>query len=166
MYLEWNSVKLIISDFDGVMTDNRVLVDETGKESVYVSRADGQGINILRSLGIALVIISTEKNNVVKKRAEKLNVECIHGVMDKADCLKIYCAEKNIPLKNVAYIGNDINDYDAMRLAGIKITPCDAYDEVKSIADYVTKAKGGCGVVREVAGLIKNEGRRSTDSED
>ena len=156
MCLKWSSIKLIVSDFDGVMTDNRVLVDETGKESVYVSRADGQGINILWSLGIALVIISTEKNNTVEKRAEKLKVECIHGVTDKAECLRIYCAERNIPLKNVAYIGNDINDYDAMQLSGIKIVPCDAYEEVKSIADYVTTAKGGCGVVLEVAGLIKN----------
>lgn len=165
MCLILNSIKLIASDFDGVMTDNRVLVDEMGKESVYVSRADGQGINILRSLGIRLVIISTEKNNIVEKRAEKLKVECIHGVTDKAECLKIYCAERNISLKNVAYIGNDINDYDAMLLAEIKITPCDAYDEVKCIADYVTTAKGGYGVVREVAEMIKNVGN-VTDSED
>lgn len=146
---------MIVSDFDGVMTDDRVLVDETGKESVYVSRADGQGINILRSVGIELVIISTEINEVVKKRADKLKVKCIHGVNDKAECMKRYCLENSIPLSNVAYIGNDVNDYDAMLLAGIKIVPQDAYEEVKSIADYVTKAKGGYGVIREIAGIIK-----------
>lgn len=151
----WEDIKLFISDFDGVMTDNRVLVDETGKESVYVSRADGQGINILRSLGIELVIISTEINEVVKKRADKLKVECIHGVNDKAECMKRYCLENSIPLSNVAYIGNDVNDYDAMLLVGMKIVPQDAYEEVKSIADYVTEAKGGYGVIREVAGIIK-----------
>lgn len=151
----WENIKLIISDFDGVMTDNRVLIDENGKESVYVSRADGQGINILRSMEIELVIISTEINSVVEKRAEKLKVECIHGVKDKAACMKTYCQGKDIPLENVAYIGNDVNDYDAMLLAGIKIVPQDAYEDVKSIADYVTKAKGGYGVIREIAGIIK-----------
>ena len=154
MCLMWNSIKLIISDFDGVMTDNRVFVDETGKETVCVSRADGQAIHMLRSMDIELVIISTEINGVVEKRAEKLKIECIQNVSNKAECLKGYCKERNIPLQNVAYIGNDINDFEAMRLAGIKIVPCDAYEEVKNIADYVTKAKGGYGVIREIAGVI------------
>ncbi len=157
----WNDIVLIVSDFDGVMTDNRVMIDETGKESVYVSRADGQGINILRAMGIELVILSTETNNVVKKRAEKLRVECIHGVKDKAEHLTAYCYKRNIELKNVAYIGNDVNDYNAMQLAGMKIVPCDAYEEVKHIADYVTTVKGGYGVVREVAGQIKSAREKS-----
>lgn len=151
---KWESIKLIVSDFDGVMTDNRVLMDEDGKEAVYVSRADGQAIHILRSLGIALAIISTETNGVVSKRAEKLNVECIQSVSDKAECLRKYCEKKGILLQSIAYIGNDVNDYEAMRLAGIRIAPCDAYDVVKNIADYVTKAKGGYGVIREVAEMI------------
>lgn len=152
---EWNDIMIIVSDFDGVMTDNRVLIDETGKESVFVSRADGQAIHILRSMGIDLVIISTETNRVVGKRAEKLKVECIQSVSNKAECLKRYCGEKNISLQNIAYVGNDINDYEAMQLAGVKIVPNDAYEEVKNIADYITSAKGGYGVVREVAGIIK-----------
>ncbi|MCM1153908.1 MAG: HAD hydrolase family protein [Roseburia sp.] len=150
----WSNIKLIISDFDGVMTDNRVLVDEAGKESVFVSRADGQAIHILRSMGIDLAIISTETNSVVRKRAEKLKVECIQSVSDKAACLKNYSIEKNIPLQNIAYIGNDINDYDAMLLVGLKIAPNDAYKVVKDIADYVTTAKGGYGVIREIAEIL------------
>ena len=148
MTFKWDSIKLIVSDFDGVMTDNRVLLDETGKESVYVSRADGQAVNILRSLGIDLVIISTETNGVVAKRAEKLKVECIQSVSDKALCLKNYSLERKIPLQNIAYVGNDINDYEAMKLVGLKIVPKDAYQKVKDIADYVTKTKGGYGVIR------------------
>lgn len=155
MACKWNDIVLIVSDFDGVMTDNRVIIDESGKESVCVSRADGQAVHILRSMKIELVIISTEKNNVVEKRAEKLKVECIHGVEDKAKCMERYCLEKDISLDKVAYIGNDINDYDAMLLAAIRIVPGDAYEEVKHIADYVTEAKGGYGVVREVAEIIK-----------
>lgn len=155
MECKWNDIVLIISDFDGVMTDDRVMIDENGKESVYVSRADGQGINILHSLGIELAIISTEINDVVEKRAEKLKVECIHGVANKAECMKRYCIEKDIPLSSVAYIGNDVNDYNAMMLSKIRIVPQDAYEEVKAIADYVTEAKGGYGVIREIAGVIK-----------
>ena len=156
MNLQWETIKIVVSDFDGVMTDNRVLVDETGKESVFVSRADGQAIHILRSLGIDLVIISTETNGVVQKRADKLKVECIQSVADKAECLMEYCEKKNVLLQDVAYIGNDINDFEAMKLVGVKIVPKDAYEEVKQIANYITNAKGGYGVIREIASIISN----------
>jgi YrbI family 3-deoxy-D-manno-octulosonate 8-phosphate phosphatase len=155
MEAKWKNVKLIVSDFDGVMTDNRVIVDENGKESVFVSRADGQAVHILKDMGMELVILSTETNGVVAKRAEKLKVECIHGVSDKAERLKEYSVERNIPLEHIAYIGNDINDYEALKLAGIKIVPNDAYDVVKDIADYITETKGGYGVIREIAEIIK-----------
>lgn len=154
---KWNRIRLVVSDFDGVMTDNRVLVDEEGKEYVFVSRGDGQAIHILRSMGISLVIMSTETNCVVQKRARKLNVECIHGVSDKAECLKKYCGENDILLQDIAYIGNDVNDYEAMRIAGIKIAPEDACDTVKDIADYVTKTRGGYGVIREVADVLRGK---------
>lgn len=151
------SIKLVVSDFDGVMTDNRVLVDEDGKEMVYVSRADGQAIHILRSIGIDLVIMSSETNGVVGKRAQKIGVECIQSVHNKAECLKKYCQQRNIDLQDVAYVGNDINDYGAMKICGFKIVPHDAYGEVKQIADYVTKASGGYGVIREIANLFQNK---------
>lgn len=156
MNLQWETIKIVVSDFDGVMTDNRVLIDDAGKESVFVSRADGQAIHLLRSLGIDLVIISTETNGVVKKRADKLKVECIQSVSDKAECLREYCEKRNILLQDVAYIGNDINDFEAMKLVGVKIVPKDAYEEVKQIADYITNAKGGYGVIREIASIISN----------
>ena len=151
----WDEIKLIVSDFDGVMTDNRVLLDETGKEAVFVSRADGQAIHMLRSMGVEVVIMSTETNGVVSKRAEKLKVKCIQSVSNKAECLKKYCEENDISLRNMAYIGNDINDFEAMQLAGMKIVPQDAYDMVKNHADYVTKVNGGYGVLREVAELLQ-----------
>lgn len=151
----WNGIKVIVSDFDGVMTDNRVWIDESGKETVCVNRADGQAVHMLRDMGINLVIMSTEKNGVVSKRAEKLEIECIQSISDKAECLKKYCADKRIFLQNVAYIGNDINDLGALKLAGIKIVPSDAYEEVKAVADCVTEAVGGRGVIREVAGILK-----------
>lgn len=153
---KWRDIKLIVSDFDGVMTDNRVLIDENGKEFVYVSRADGQAIQMLRSVGVKLIIMSTEVNDVVKKRAEKLNVECFQGITNKKESLERYCDEKGVLLSSVAYVGNDINDYEAMQIAGMKIVPQDAYIEVKRIADFVTEVNGGYGVIREIASLIKN----------
>lgn len=145
---------LLISDFDGVMTDNTVYVDENGIETVRVSRADGQGVNILRSKGIEVIIVSTEKNAVVTQRANKLGIECIQSANNKKKIVQDICERKKVSLENVAYVGNDINDYEAMCIAGIKIVPQDAYAEVKEIADYITNAKGGCGVIREIAGMV------------
>ena len=130
MEREWSSIELIISDFDGVMTDHRVLVDEAGKESVFVSRADGQAVHLIRSMGIDVVIISLETNGVVGRRADKLKVKCIQSVSDKKECVKKYSEEYGILFKKIAYVGNDINDYAAMQLCGIKIVPNDAYVEV------------------------------------
>ena len=101
--------------------------------------------------------MSTETNGVVGKRAEKLKVACIQSVQDKAECLKQYCHDRGIRLENVAYIGNDVNDYSAMCLAGIKVVPNDAYNVVKDIADVVTMANGGYGVIRELVEIIKQE---------
>lgn len=147
-------IKLLVSDFDGVMTDNRVLVDENGKESVFVNRSDGLAVGILKKRGIKTIILSTETNGVVSARARKLNIECLQSVQDKATTLKEYCEHNGYDLGDVAYIGNDINDLEVMKLVGTKIVPADAYDEVKCIADIVTKAKGGYGVIREVIDLI------------
>ena len=152
--MDIESIKLIVSDFDGVMTDNSVYLDETGLEMVRVSRADGQGINLLRDKGIEVIILSTEENTVVKKRALKLKVECVQGIKDKAAAFLLICKDKGLQPKEVAYVGNDINDYEAMKLAGLKIVPNDAYDEVIKIADIVTNTKGGRGVIREIASLI------------
>lgn len=155
MQQKWSDIKLVVSDFDGVLTDNRVIVGENGQEYVCVSRADGQAVHLLRDLGMDMVILSTETNGVVGQRAKKIGVTCIQAVKDKAECLKNYCEEKNIPLSQIAYIGNDVNDYEAMKLAAVKVVPQDAYEAVKNIADYITEAKGGYGVVRELVEIIK-----------
>ena len=145
------AIKLIVYDFDGVMTDNHVYVDENGKETVMVNRGDGWGVNMIRSLGIRQVIISTEVNPVVERRAEKLKLDVIHGVEDKRITLIKYCEQEGIELQDVMYIGNDLNDFEAMSVAGVKGVPADAEPEVKRIADWVSKKNGGDGVVRDLA---------------
>ena len=144
-------------DFDGVMTDNRVIIDEMGKESVLVNRSDGLGINMLKDMGIHSIIISTETNPVVSARAKKLNIEVIQSVSDKGKVIREYLEVNKISVDNTAYVGNDINDIPGMNEVGIIIVPNDAYDEVKEIADIILDTKGGYGVVREIAAKIKNK---------
>lgn len=144
------NIKHIIYDFDGVMTNNKVLVSSDGIESVLCSRSDGLAVRELIKLGINQCIISTEANKVVDARAKKLGIPCIYGVADKKSVLLEYANKNDIDLQSVAYIGNDINDLEAMRLTGIKIAPNDSADEILAISDIVTNAKGGDGVIYEV----------------
>lgn len=154
--------QLIVYDFDGVMTDNRALVDENGNESVFVHRGDGYGVRMIKDrLKILQVILSTEANSVVVRRAEKLNIPVIYNAGDsKQKILTNYCDANGFELSYVMYIGNDINDLEAMKLCGYRTCPADAEPEILDISDYVFKAKGGYGVVRELYRILaegKNE---------
>ena len=151
------NIQLIAYDFDGVMTDNKVYVDQKGNEMVQVNRADGLGIAEIIKLGIKQIIISTESNPVVAVRAKKLDTPCLQGIENKKMALIDYCKENDIDLKNAAYVGNDINDKDAMEITGSKFCPADAHDYIKSISDKVLKTKGGHGVIREILDLLNEE---------
>jgi YrbI family 3-deoxy-D-manno-octulosonate 8-phosphate phosphatase len=150
----FKTIELVAFDFDGVFTDNYVKVDQNGVESVRCCRSDGIGLAKLRDLGVKLVIISTETNPVVSVRANKLKIDCIQGVEDKAEALNKICSTKEISLKNTAFVGNDINDIPAFRIAGIPIAVKDAYSEIFKHVIYRTKSKGGKGAVREICDLI------------
>ena len=145
-----NSIILIVYDFDGVMTDNKVYVDQHGNEMVQVNRADGLGISEIRKLGIQQIILSTETNTVVSARAKKLNLFCLQGVDNKAQALTEYCNVHQISLSDVAYVGNDINDLEVMKLVGITFCPADAHVSIKEISQYILESKGGEGVSREI----------------
>jgi YrbI family 3-deoxy-D-manno-octulosonate 8-phosphate phosphatase len=143
--------ELIVYDFDGVMTDNRVFVSETGDESVSVNRSDGLAVSRIRDeLGIKQLILSTEINPVVQRRAEKLGIEAINGAADKAETLVEYMREREIGTDDVLMIGNDINDLGVMRLCGRSCCPQDAEPEVLKAADLVIQRNGGEGVIREL----------------
>ena len=147
-------IKMMVCDFDGVMTDNRVIVDENGKESVICNRADYLGIELLKKKGIEVIVISKEKNKVVKARCNKLEIPCIQGINDKLSILKNEIMKKNLMPENVCFIGNDINDIDCIKYVGLGIAVNDSYPEVKEVATIITKKKGGEGAVREVADII------------
>ena len=136
------------------MTDNKVYVDQDGKEMVQVNRADGLSVAEIKKLGIEQIIISTEKNPVVSVRASKIGIPCLQGINNKKDALLDYCRKNDFNLKQVAYIGNDINDKDAMELTEIKYCPSNAHKSIIAISDHVLKTKGGDGVIRELLDLL------------
>jgi len=148
-------VELIIYDFDGVMTNNKVLINEDGKESVFCDRSDGLAISNIKKMGLPQIIISTEKNKIVEMRAKKLGIQVIHGMDCKKSIVKKYCDERNINLNKVVFIGNDINDLEVMKIVGYPIAPSDAHAAIKNEAKFLTKAKGGEGVIRELLNKLE-----------
>ena len=144
------TLSLLVYDFDGVITDNTVYVDQHGTETVRVHRGDGLAISLFKKAGYKQLILSTETNPVVSKRAEKLGIPVIQGSANKRDALQHYCKKNNIDLQTVLYVGNDINDYDVMQLVKYKICPADAVDSIKAISDVILTIKGGNGVIREL----------------
>jgi N-acylneuraminate cytidylyltransferase len=147
-------VKLVVFDFDGVMTDNAVYVDSEGREFVRCSRSDGLGLDALRASAIPAIVLSTEANPVVAARCKKVQLPCFQGVSDKALFLKRYMAEQNIDAKQVVYVGNDLNDLGCFEVVGCAVAVADAYPAVKSRAHIVLSKRGGDGAVRELCDLV------------
>ena len=149
-------IELIISDFDGVITDNRVWVDQDGRETVAAFRSDSVRVRDMRAIGIEVIILSSEVNRVVEARAKKMGVEAIHGVAlhEKGQVMQEVLAQKNIRAENVVFIGNDINDLPCFEIAGWAVAVADAYPEVIRAADFVLTKPGGHGALRELCDLI------------
>ncbi len=150
------TIKMIICDFDGVITDNHVITDQDGKESVVASRSDSMHIKKLRKMGIEVMLLSSEVNPVVMARAKKMGVEAMHGIgmQDKGRVMREVLEQKNVKAENVIYIGNDLNDLPCFEIAGWSVAVADAYPEVIRAADYVLTKAGGHGAVRELCELI------------
>lgn len=147
-------VSLVAFDFDGVMTDNAAWVDQEGIESVRCWRSDGLGIRRLQKLGVPMLILSTEANKVVATRAAKLKIECVQNVTDKAQALRALCQERNIPLEEVIFVGNDTNDLPALELAGLPVAVGDSHPDVLRVAGLILRERGGHGAVRELCDLL------------
>ncbi|MCB1034672.1 MAG: acylneuraminate cytidylyltransferase [Acidobacteria bacterium] len=155
------AVELLVLDFDGVMTDDRVLVDQDGKESVLCHRGDGMGIERLRAAGVEIAVLSKEKNPVVSARCRKLGIPCHQGYDEKLGKLQELAAERNLGPSQVAYAGNDVNDLGCLGWVGWPFAVGDARPEVRAAARFVTRREGGRGAVREICDLIlTTRGRR------
>lgn len=143
-------ISLVLMDFDGVMTDDRVWVDEEGHEMVAANRADGMGISLVKKkLGIEMIVISKEINPVVARRCEKLRIPYYQGVDNKGELIVTILAEKKLSRDEVAYIGNDVNDLECFERVGFCAAPADAHTAVKQKADLILQKSGGKGAVRE-----------------
>ncbi len=155
-------VDALVTDFDGVHTDDTVQVDSDGRELVTVSRADGAGVAALTRAGIPVLILSSETNAVVAARGRKLGIEVVHGVRDKGAAITAWAAESGYDLARVAYLGNDTNDLPAMALVGHPVAVADAHPRVRAAARLVLGRRGGAGAVRELADIILSSASSDT----
>ena len=147
-------VKLLVMDFDGVLTDNRIWVDEVGKEQVAANRSDGLGIWMLTKAGVDAVVISMEENPVVAARCKKLGIPYKKGIENKGPALKELLAERSVSPEETVFLGNDTNDLPCFPLVACGIAVADAHPEVLGKADLVLSKRGGQGAVRELCDLI------------
>ncbi|HWR65415.1 MAG TPA: acylneuraminate cytidylyltransferase [Bellilinea sp.] len=148
------TVKLVVFDFDGVMTDNRVWVDGEGHEFIAAYRSDSMGLHALRAAGVESVVLSTETDKAVEARCRKIGIEVMQGVKDKAARLTNYLTERGIDPAQVVYVGNDVNDLPCFPLVGCAVAVADAQQEVLREADLVLSRNGGFGAVREICERI------------
>jgi N-acylneuraminate cytidylyltransferase len=147
-------LSLVVLDFDGTLTDDRVWVREDGIEMVAAHRGDGMGIGLLKKAGIPVIILSKEQNPVVTARGKKLKVPVLQGVDDKPTVLMRYLQENNIASEEVVYLGNDINDIPVFPLVAYAAVVADAHQQACHQADRILTRNGGYGAVREFCELL------------
>ena len=149
-------IEAIVFDFDGVFTDDSVLVNSTGVESVKCSRSDGMGINIINKFGIKMLVLSKERNEVVAQRCKKLNLKCVQAIDNKIAYLSKWLNQELINPLNVIYVGNDINDIDCLKYVGCAVAPSDHHPDIAKYINLKLNHKGGEGAVRELCDLVRN----------
>jgi YrbI family 3-deoxy-D-manno-octulosonate 8-phosphate phosphatase len=135
-------VKLFVYDFDGVMTNNTFILNEQGKEQVSLNRSDGLAVAQIKERGYKQIILSTENSKIISHRAKKLGITSLIGIDDKFKVLSEYLNAHNLEFSQIAYVGNDINDFDAMSNAAVKICPNDAQNSIKNISDIILEQNG------------------------
>lgn len=152
-----SKVSMIVFDFDGVFTDNRVWVNEEGKEQVAANRSDGLGILMLLKSGVKAAVISLETNPVVARRCEKLGLPYRMGIENKADVLREVVSQNNASMNSVIYVGNDTNDLHCFPLVACAVAVADSHPEVLRQADFKLTHRGGHGAVREICDLVLSQ---------
>ena len=150
MNLDIKNIDAFIFDFDGVLTNNKVFVNENGTESVLCSRSDGLAFDVLRKINKKFFILSTETNQVVARRAEKIQANFIQASTNKGKSIDSIAKKYKLSPEKLCYIGNDINDLEAMNICGLSICPNDAHNLVKKASQLILKSNGGDGVAREL----------------
>jgi 3-deoxy-D-manno-octulosonate 8-phosphate phosphatase (KDO 8-P phosphatase) len=153
----WRSVRALIMDVDGVLTDGGLYYTEHGDELKRFDVRDGQGLVLLRQAGILTAIVTGKRTTLVARRADELGIAEVHqGVTDKAATVTALLARHGVPPPAACYVGDDINDLPALAIVGLAIAVPEAVPVVRHAAHYVTRAPGGHGAIREVCDLILN----------
>ena len=151
-------IKIFLTDCDGCLTDGGMYYSEHGDELKKFNTRDGMGFALLHKKRIVTGIVTSENVDLNRRRAQKLKLDVLEaGCRDKVAAVKVLCEKYNASLENVAYIGDDINDLDVIKIVGYGCCPADAMPQIREAAKYVTKAKGGEGVIREVVERIIGE---------
>jgi N-acylneuraminate cytidylyltransferase len=148
------NIDVVVFDFDGVFTDDLVHVLEDGTEAVTCSRSDGMGVKLAKQAGVPLLILSSEKNSVVKRRADKLNINVISGVDDKATVLDAWLKKNKFCWKNTVFVGNDVNDTDCLKKSGCGVAVANASRPARKASNLILQNCGGNHAVRELIDLI------------
>ncbi len=155
-------IKLLAMDIDGTLTDATLYYSENGEELKRFSTRDGMGITLLRKGGIEAAIITSETSPIVTARAKKLQIEHVYlGSRDKSNSLREISSKLGIDLEEIAYIGDDVNDYHALNLVGFSACPFNSVDAIRETVDYICNADGGKGAVREVCEMILTSQNKS-----
>jgi YrbI family 3-deoxy-D-manno-octulosonate 8-phosphate phosphatase len=149
-----DTIAALVLDFDGVFTDNKVVVFQDGREAVICSRSDGSGIGQLKKTGLPILVLSSEPNPVVQARADKLDIPYMHGIRDKGKALAAWMNEQGIDPSQVVYVGNDLNDLPCMAQVGCAVAVADAHPAVLKQAHFVLEHSGGEGAIREICEMI------------
>ena len=152
-------IQLVVFDFDGVFTDNRVWTNERGEESVACFRGDSLGLRRLDEVGVDYFVLTQETNDAVPARARKIRIDCIRGVEDKLPILREEVERRGFSLAETAYLGNDANDAGCLAAVGLAVVPADASAEVVPLAALVLTRAGGYGCVRELCDAVWNAKR-------
>jgi 3-deoxy-D-manno-octulosonate 8-phosphate phosphatase (KDO 8-P phosphatase) len=155
------AVKLLVFDVDGVLTDGHIIYTDEGAEAKTFDVKDGLGIRVASGAGLQVAIMTGRASRVVERRARDLRVsDVLQRVGDKAAALIRLASAKGVPLEEVAFVGDDLNDREAMRLVGVSIAPSDAAAEIREEASVVTDSPGGRGAAREaVEAILRAQGR-------
>lgn len=148
-------IKMFLTDCDGCLTDGGMYYSEKGDELKKFNTRDGMGFALLRQKGIIAGIVTSENVDLNRRRAEKLKLDVFEdGCRDKVATVKRLCIEYGVPIENVAYVGDDINDLEVIRLVGFGCCPADAMPQVKESAKYVARVNGGGGAIREIIDMV------------
>ena len=148
-------IKLILTDVDGVLTDGGMYYSECGEIMKKFNTRDGMAVELLSKQKINTIIITRENSKIVKSRGKKIKVHKTYvGILQKELLLDEILSKSGLKLDNIAYVGDDVNDYEIMKRCGFSCSPNDAAKKIKNISDYICNKNGGDGVLREVADLI------------